>query len=186
MVLAVKIEEIVELPEEVGIQIEGEKVTVSGPKGQVTRNFKLHGITIQQHGKQVKITSNFPRKKEKALITMMSGEIKNMVTGVTQGYKYTLQVIHTHFPITVKVEGKQVLINNFLGEKHPRKSNIVNDAQVQVKGQEITITGTDKRAVGQTATNIVLATQIGRKDQRVFKDGIFLAERGVIDEKEEA
>ena len=65
-------------------------------------------------------------------------------------------------------------IKNFLGEKQPRKTTVIGEkTKVEVKGQVLTISGPDKDAVGQTASNIKQATKIKEKDSRVFQDGFY-------------
>ena len=118
------------------------------------------------------------------MIGTIAGKIENMITGVTKGYEYKLQVVYAHFPITISVEGDKILIKNFLGEKYPRVSKIFGNVDVKVKGQEITITGVNKEDVGQTAANLVQTTKVRKKDQRVFKDGIFIVEKKVMEDEE--
>ena len=77
---------------------------------------------------------------------------------------------------TIYIE-KIVTIENFIGERHPRSSKIVGDAKVQVKGDEVIITGVNKEDVGQTMANLEQATKIRGKDPRVFQDGIYLTSR---------
>ncbi len=102
---------------------------------------------------------------------------RNMIKGLKEGYSYKLKVVYTHFPISVKVEGDKVVITNFLGEKTPRVAKILGDTKVQVNGQEIIVSGSDKELVGQTAANIETATKISKKDRRVFQDGIYIVSR---------
>jgi len=101
-----------------------------------------------------------------------------MITGATKGYSYRLKVVFSHFPVTVKVEGDKVLIQNFLGERTPRIAKIAGQAKVEAKGQDITVTGIDLEDVGLTASSIEQATRIVGYDRRRFPDGIFLTARG--------
>ncbi|MCD6414830.1 MAG: 50S ribosomal protein L6 [Candidatus Diapherotrites archaeon] len=181
MVLAAKIETFVDIPEGVNVEIDRSTVKVSGPKGSTQETFKLGPIKLEKVANQVKISVNFPKKMQKAMIGTIAGKIKNMITGVSKGYEYQLQINYAHFPMTVSVEGTKIVIKNFLGEKHPRTSKIVGNTQVKIKGQEITITGINKEEVGQTAANLVQTTKVRKKDQRVFKDGIFVTEKRVVE-----
>lgn len=180
MTLAAKTERRVELPEGVNVQVSGCTITVSGPKGQLKEEFKLGPIKVEQQDKELVISTEFPRRRQNAMIGTVEGKVKNMIDGVMSGYEYKLQVIYSHFPVTLNVENNEVIIKNFLGEKHPRKSKIFGNAEVKIKGQEITVTGANKEEVGQTAANLVQNTKIKGRDQRVFKDGIFLTEKNVI------
>ena len=75
------------------------------------------------------------------------------------------------------VDGDTLIVKNFFGEKIPRKAKIVPNVKVQVKGDEVTVSGIDIEAVGQTAANIEKCTVIKNRDRRVFQDGIWLVEK---------
>ena len=94
--------------------------------------------------------------------------------GVTDGFEYHMKIVFAHFPMTVKVNKDVVVIDNFLGERHPRTAKVVGSAKVVVKGDEVTITGINKEHVGQTMANLEQATKIKGRDPRVFQDGIYL------------
>jgi len=100
-----------------------------------------------------------------------------MITGVTKGFTYKLKIVFSHFPISVKVQGDKILIENFTGEKTPRIAKIVGTAKVTVKGDDVIVQGINIEDVGQTAANIEQATKIKKKDPRIFLDGIYIYER---------
>ena len=75
--------------------------------------------------------------------------------------------------ITVKVEGKKILIENFQGETAPRISMIRGDTKVDVKGDDVIITGPVLTDVSQTAANVQQKSKVKNKDHRVFLDGIY-------------
>ena len=108
------------------------------------------------------------------MIGTIRSHITNMIHGVTDGFTYHMKIVYAHFPMTVKVTGNKVTIENFLGERYPRTAKIVGSAKVQVKGEEVTITGINKEDVGQTMANLEQATKIKGRDPRVFQDGIYL------------
>jgi len=102
-----------------------------------------------------------------------------MMSGVAYGFQYKLKLVYSHFPIQVKVEGRTISIDNFLGERKPRSARIMGESSVVVQGDELVVTGIDKEEVGQTAANIEQATRIKGRDPRVFQDGIYLVEKGL-------
>lgn len=168
--------ETVELPEGVEGMLDGRVITIKGEKGVLTRDFSHAPINIQLEGKTVTVQASWPRKKEAALVGTVSSHIQNMIKGVTKGFTFKLKIVFSHFPITVKVQGKILTIANFTGERNPRKAKIMGDTQVAVKGEDIIVQGINLEDVSQTAANIQNATKIKIKDPRVFLDGIYVYE----------
>jgi len=166
----------IEIPNGVEVMVEGRVVTVKGEKGTLTRDFSEAPVSILLEGRGVKVQVNWPRKREAALVGTVCSHIQNMITGVTKGFTYKLKIVFSHFPITVKVKENQVHIENFTGERSPRKSRIMGDARVSVKGDDVIVQGISIEDVSQTATNIERATKVKSKDPRVFLDGIFVYE----------
>lgn len=160
------VEEIVEIPSGVNIEIGKDSFTVSGPKGKVT--YKFNDVSISNDSGKIKIQGNL-----KAMVNTTKALIKSAIKGVTEGYTIKLQMVYAHFPFTLEQKGGEILIKNFLGEKSPRKAKIVGDTKMKVEKEFILLNGPDKYAVGQTAANLKRATYIKEKDPRVFQDGIY-------------
>jgi large subunit ribosomal protein L6 len=172
----------VEVPQEVKVTVNGLRVTVEGPKGKLERDFShAKGVSIKQNENKVVVEAFNADRRKKALVGTIAAHIRNMITGVTKGYRYKLKIVFSHFPISVEVKGNQVIIKNFLGEKAPRRANILEGVSVKVVDRDIIVEGIDIEKVGQTAANIELATKIGELDRRVFMDGIYIYERGVAE-----
>jgi large subunit ribosomal protein L6 len=169
----------IKIPEGVQITIEGKTVHVKGPKGAVSKILSHPKIQLTVQGKVIQISSlQSPRRKEKALIGTFKAHIRNMIKGVTQEYECKMKTVFSHFPIKNSVEGNYLIIQNFLGERYPRRAEILKDVKVEVKGDHIILTAVDKEKVGQTAINIERATKVKKRDIRVFQDGIYIVERG--------
>jgi len=186
MAKLVHVAEEVPIPEGVEVSVDGMKVTVRGPKGELTRDFShARGIIIRvdedEEGKKVVVEAYFANRKLKALVGTIASHIDNMITGVTKGYRYKLKIVFSHFPVTVKVQGDKVVIENFLGEKAPRVARIMPGVTVKVQKDDVIVEGIDIEAVGQSAANIELATKVKGKDRRVFVDGIYIYEKGVAE-----
>ena len=169
--------ELVEIPESVEVGVKGRAVTVRGEEGELTRDFSHAPVSIRLEGNVVKVQARWPRKREAALVGTVCSHIRNMIVGVTEGFTYRLKIVFSHFPISVKVQGKTVVIENFTGERSPRKAKIMGDAKVVIKGEDIIVQGINIEDVSQTAANIERATKVKRKDPRVFLDGIYIYER---------
>jgi len=174
---SVEVVKSVEIPNGVEVQVEGRIVTVKGEKGTLRRDFSKMPVTIELNGKTVRVRANWPRKRETALVGTISSHIKNMIVGVTKGFTYKLKIVFSHFPISVKVQDNTVLIENFTGERSPRKAKILGDVKVLAKGDDVIVQGINLEDVSQTAANIQNATKVKKKDPRVFLDGIYVYER---------
>ncbi len=132
---------------------------------------------IEGEGKNIRIWAKWPRKKEAALVGTITSHIQNMITGVTKGYTYKLKIVFSHFPISVKLQGKSILIENFTGERRARSIELIGDVKVKIEPDDIIVEGINLEHVSQTAANIEQATRVRNKDPRVFLDGIYVYER---------
>jgi large subunit ribosomal protein L6 len=174
---AIETSKTIQVPDNVEVALEGRKVTVKGAKETLTRDFSYAPISIELNDKTIRIWAEWPRKKETALVGTIYSHIQNMITGVTKGFTYKLKIVFSHFPISVKVKDKTILIENFTGERNPRKARIVGNAQVKIQSEDIIIQGINLEQVSQTAANIEQATKVKKKDPRVFLDGLYVYER---------
>jgi large subunit ribosomal protein L6 len=175
---AVEVSKIIQVPGDVEASIEGRKITVKGAKGTLSRDFSYAPVSIGLERKTLRIWAEWPRKKEASLVGTIHSHIQNMIVGVRKGFTYKLKIVFAHFPISVKVEGKIVLIGNFTGERNPRKARIVGNVQVKILTEDVIIQGVDLEEVSHTAANIEQATKVKRKDPRVFLDGLYVYEHG--------
>jgi len=152
-------------------------VTVEGEKGTLVRDFSFAPISIETNGKTVRVWAEWPRKKEAALVGTIHSHIKNMMSGVQKGFTYKLKIVFSHFPISVKVQGRTLFIENFTGERRERKVKLIGDVKVKIQSEDIIVEGVNLEEVSQTAANIEQATKVKSKDPRVFLDGIYVFER---------
>ncbi len=168
----------VEIPEGVDVSVADDAtVTVTGPEGELSRRLYHPQITIEVEDDEVVVEADLVRRKVAALVGTFAGHVENMVSGAERGYEAKLKIVSSHFPIKARVDGDEVVIDNFLGEKAPRSASIMGETTVQVQGEDVTVTGPDKEHVGQTAVNIERATDISGYDPRVFQDGIYITEK---------
>jgi large subunit ribosomal protein L6 len=167
----------IQVPDDVTLNLQGKKISVKGEKGSLTRDFSFAPISIDSDGKNVRVSAKWPRKKESALVGTIYSHIQNMITGVTKGYTYKLKIVFSHFPISVKLEGKHIVIENFTGERKARYTKILGDVKVKIETDDIIISGINLEEVSQTAANIEQASRVRGKDVRVFLDGLYVYER---------
>ena len=165
------------IPEGTSVEVENNKVEVSGSKGELKREFRLgYNMKIQKLDSKVTITAESSKRKAKALVGTLIAHIRNMIKGVQEGYTYRMKIVYSHFPMAVKIDGDKVVTQNFMGERTSRTAKIVGNTQVKIEGQDVTITGIDIEDVGLTASNIELSCRIVGYDKRRFSDGIYLSE----------
>lgn len=169
----------VPIPANVQVTLQGREVVVKGPKGELRRDLFHPRVRMAVEGDTFRVQCELPKRREKALVGTFGAHVQNMVTGVQTGFEYKLKTVYNHFPIKVSVKPGFVQIDNFLGERTPRKAAILGtDTKVASKGDEVIVTGTDLEPVSQTAANIELATKVRGKDRRIFQDGIYITQKG--------
>ena len=176
MVKIDRIEHIVTIPEGVTADhSEDGVVTITGPKGSLNRQFNSTSVAIHQEGGALIVRADLPRRKTKALAGTWNAHLNNMVKGVTEGFTYNLKAFYSHFPMTLEVKGREFVVNNYFGERVPRRADILSGVDVKVNNKvEVVVTGIDKENVGQTAANIERCVVVKNRDRRVFQDGIYL------------
>lgn len=151
----------IEIPEGVSVRVEDKKVVVSGPLGSVEKDFShAKNILIRLEDRTVVVETFNASKKDYALVGTLAAHIENMIKGVTKGFRYKMKIVYAHFPMSVKVEGNRVVIENFLGERGKRYAAILPGVKVKVEKEEVIVEGVDKEAVAQTVANIHLATHL--------------------------
>lgn len=168
------VENTVDVPDDVNLTLQGNKVAVTGPNGKVERDFSHARLNISYTDNRFRVWAENPRKKEASLVNTLTSHVKNMVRGVTEGFTYYLKIVFIHFPMNFQVQGNRLIINNFIGEQEPRTAKILPGVDVRVDGDDIIVSGPDIEAVGQTAANIQQSTHIRNKDLRKFLDGIYV------------
>ncbi len=179
MVQIDRIDHVIEIPDGVSATLaDNGDVSITGPKGSLNRNFRSSRVDLLEDGGGLIVRVDVPRRKEKALAGTWNAHLNNMITGVVDGFSYSLKAFYSHFPMTLAVKGNEFVVNNYFGEKVPRRANILPGVDVKVSNKvEVTVSGSDKEAVGQTAANIERCATVKNRDRRVFQDGIYLLEK---------
>ena len=172
-----------EIPESVEVTLEGgHHIRVKGSNGNIVKDFShVRGIKVSIDGNKVIFTTNFPKSGTLALIKTIVSIISNLIVGVQSNYKYISKIAYSHFPCSVRVDDKNktIYVENFLGERAPRKAKYPDNVKVEVKGDDVYFIGPDKEALGQAAANVKRACRIRKKDPRVFQDGVYLYKKQI-------
>ena len=118
-----------EIPSGVHVKIDDMTVVVKGPKDELTRDFndpRFNGLVkIEVKGNTVHVSNDDTKRKTGAVVGTIAAHIRNMILGVTVGFKYELKILYTHFPMTVAQSGNEIQIKNFFGEKGFRMAKVV-------------------------------------------------------------
>lgn len=165
------------IPENVSVTSDHLDLVVEGPEGTVRRQLWFPDITVNVTDEAVVIESEQEDAKTTATIGTFESHVENMFHGVTEGWEYEMEAVYAHFPMQLRVEGDDVIVENFLGERAARSTTIHGDTEVDIDGESLTIRGPDKEAVGQTAADIEQLTRIRDKDTRVFQDGVYITRK---------
>ena len=170
------------LPEGASASIAGDVITVSKDGQSLSREFRHHKVEVRAVNGDLEVFVNLPRRSDKALAGTWAAHLRNMALGIDEGFEYRLKAVFSHFPMSLKVDGKQMIINNLFGEKVPRVAKLPwSPAEVEVRVEnktDVVVKGADREKVGQTAANIERACRIKKRDRRVFQDGIYIISKG--------
>ena len=168
----------VEIPAGVTVTVNGNTVTVKGPKGTLTDSFNER-MTIVVEGNQVLVQRPTDEKEDKSLHGLTRALIQNMVTGVSQGYKKILLIIGVGYKAVKTGKDLQLYLGHSLmpGKGTPQEKFIIsdtdtvklsvpNEAEIKAQGIDqmttekvnggivIVVEGANKQEVGQMAAVI--------------------------------
>ena len=170
------------LPDGASASIEGDVITISKDGQSLSREFRHHKVEVRAANGDLEVFVNLPRRSDKAIAGTWAAHLRNMAYGIDEGFEYRLKAVFSHFPMSLKVDGKQMVINNLFGEKVPRVAKLPwSPAEVEVRVEnktDVVVKGADREKVGQTAANIERACRIKKRDRRVFQDGIYIISKG--------
>ena len=138
------------LPAGVEFKVEGNVVTVKGPKGTLTQKINPV-ISVEQQGNEVLVTRPNDEKEARSLHGLTRTLIHNMVVGVTEGYKKELEVNGVGY--RVQKQGSNLVMN--LGYSHQVIVSEIPGITIEAPGpNQIIISGADKQLVGQFAAEV--------------------------------
>ena len=141
----------VEIPNDVKVELNGSKVHIKGPKGEMQREFSsLVGINMENN--QLKITRKSDNAEERALHGTTRAVLANMIHGVSKGFEVVLEVEGVGY--RAEMEGQKLSL--FVGYSHPVKIDPPTGIKFETdaKTRQIKVQGFDKELVGQVAANI--------------------------------
>ncbi|MBO4693845.1 MAG: 50S ribosomal protein L6 [Clostridia bacterium] len=140
----------VAIPAGVDVKLDGNHITVKGPKGELAYDFNPE-ISVEVKGAEVVVTRPSDDKIHRSLHGLTRTLIANMVTGVTEGYSKTLEVNGVGY--RAQKQGKDLVMN--LGYSHQVVVPEIEGIKIEVpSANQIVISGTNKQLVGQFAAEV--------------------------------
>jgi len=138
------------VPSGVTAAIEGQSVTVTGPKGSLSLNIS-EPITIAEEEGSLVVQRPNDEGRSKALHGLTRTLVSNMVTGVTEGYTKTLEIVGTGYRVTAKGQDLEFA----LGYSHSITVKAPEGITFAVESpNKFSVSGIDKQLVGETAAKI--------------------------------
>ena len=139
---------ILTIPEGVSVNVDGNIITVKGPKGELSTKIN-ENITVEVEGNEVKVT----RKNDnfKSFHGTANANIRNMIIGVSEGYEKKLESLGVGYRFALK--GNELVVT--AGYSHPVNVAIPEGITLESPSNtELTVKGIDKCKVGEFAANV--------------------------------
>lgn len=140
----------VAIPAGVEVTLTDGVLKVKGPKSTLERPVRLDDVSFTIEGSEIAIAPAKETKAAKALWGTYAAHTRNMITGVTEGFTRVLEVEGVGYRAEVK--GNEIVLN--VGFSHPVNLVIPDGISAEVVKSAITLTGSDKDALGQFAADV--------------------------------
>jgi len=139
----------VAIPSSVTVTLTADTMSAKGPKGQLSRSIPTH-VEITIDGDQAKVSRVNDSKPARARHGLTRSLLQNLVTGVSEGYTKSLEIIGVGY----RAQSKGNVLELSLGYSHPINYQIPAGIEIKVQKTVIHVHGMDKELVGQTAAEI--------------------------------
>jgi large subunit ribosomal protein L6 len=140
----------VEIPDKVNVEIDGNVVKVTGPKGNLSVTLQP-SIKIEKQDKKLVLTTRDEERKTRSLYGLSRTLVNNLVVGVSKGFEKELEIQGVGYKAAL--EGRNLTLA--LGYSHPIKIEPPEGIEIKVEGNtKITVLGADKQLVGDIAALI--------------------------------
>lgn len=140
----------ISLPAGVEVTMDGNKLTVKGPRGVLSWEYPTD-ISVSQEDQQLLVTRPSDSKKHRSLHGLSRALIANMVEGVSNGFEKKLELVGVGY--RAQMQGKKLVIS--IGFSHPVEVDPPEGIEFEVPAvTRITVKGIDKQLVGNTAAHI--------------------------------
>lgn len=140
----------IEIPEGVEVKLDGNKVSVKGPKGELSKEIH-ENMTLKMEDNVVTIERHNDLKENRSLHGTSRTMIANMIQGVTQGFEKSLEISGVGY--RAHKQGNKLVVS--AGYSHPVEIDAIDGIEIDVpENTKLTVKGIDKELVGAIAANI--------------------------------
>ncbi|MBT3356685.1 50S ribosomal protein L6 [bacterium] len=139
----------ISIPSGVTVTLEDKTVKVKGSKGELSFETSYE-VEVEVDEKEITVKKTGKTKAAPALWGTTRASIKNLITGVSEGFKKGLELHGVGYKMTL--QGKKLVLN--LGFSHPIEVQVPEDLTIAIDGNVMNIEGIDKQRVGQFAAEI--------------------------------
>jgi large subunit ribosomal protein L6 len=139
----------IQIPKDVQVRLEGDIISVKGPKGKLTR--ELHPkVAVDVADEHIAVSVPDESKASKSLQGLTRMLIDNMVTGVTKGFEKALEIVGVGY--RVEIQDRTAVLN--LGYSHPIHFELPDGIEAKVEKTKIVLSGIDREVLGMTAAKM--------------------------------
>lgn len=164
-----------QLPENVEASYEDGIIKVEKDGQEVEKELEHAQIDVETND-EVVFSTDSDKKTVKSIVKTFQRHLENMLEGLESDHVYRMKGVYAHFPMTIKQQGDEIHIENFMGERAPRVIEIMDGVEISINGEDLELRGPDKDKVAQTAARIEQACKKGNRDPRTFQDGVYITE----------
>lgn len=141
---------IIDIPSDVTVSIDGNTVTVKGPKGELSKTLNER-MTYKQDENTLEVVRPSDSKDDRTVHGTTRALINNMILGVSQGFQKTLELVGVGY--RAQIQGNDLVLN--VGYSHPVEIKAEDGITFAVeKNTTVTVSGVSKEQVGAIASNI--------------------------------
>ncbi len=138
------------VPAKVQITIDGTKVVVKGPKGELSRDLPIN-VSVSQSGEILQVNRRDDSRTSRQLHGLCRTLVANMVEGVSTGFQRRLEIQGVGY--RAQLQGRNLILN--MGYSHQVQIPPPEGIQFAVEGTtNVIVSGYDKEIVGNTAAKI--------------------------------
>ncbi len=165
-----------ELPEDVEAEYEDGVLRVENSSQEVEKRLEHAQIHVEVSSGEVVFSTGSTKKNIQSIVNTFRKHLENMLKGLESDHVYRMKGVYAHFPMTIKQEGDEIHLENFMGERADRVIEVMEGVDVSINGEDLELRGPDKEKVAQTAARIEQACRKGNRDPRTFQDGVYITE----------